>query len=91
MAMKTTGFIKKIDELGRIVIPKDIRKALGVNNLEYIEFYLDGDRVVIKKSGNCCCFCGSDTDLTEFREKFICGRCLDELSGENVKTENADL
>ena len=56
MTMKTTGFIKKIDELGRIVIPKDIRKALGVNNLEYIEFYLDGDRVVIKKSETAAAF-----------------------------------
>ena len=90
--MKTTGFVKKIDELGRIVIPKDIRKALGVNNLEYVEFYFDEDKVVIKKSGNCCSFCGSADKLAPFKDKYICENCLSELvkeSGELKKIESS--
>lgn len=73
--MKATGFIKKIDELGRIVIPKDIRKVLGVNNLDSLQFFLDGDSVVLKRFGEHCEFCGNDEDLISFKGKFICKDC----------------
>ena len=77
--MKATGFIKKIDELGRIVIPKDIRRTLGVSNGEALQFFLDGETVVLKKFGQECLFCGSGEALTELKGKFICDSCKKEL------------
>ncbi len=77
--MKATGFIKKIDELGRIVIPKDIRRTLGVSNGESLQFFLEGDTVVLKKFGEECEFCGASDNLTELKGKFICDNCKKEL------------
>lgn len=78
--MKATGFVKRIDELGRIVIPKDIRRALGVSNGEELQFFLDGDTVALKKFGNVCAFCGNGEELVEFKGKFICESCKKELA-----------
>ena len=62
--MKATGFIKKVDEMGRIVVPKDIRKALGISNLDYVQFYLDENGVVLRKYDNCCFLCSSREDVS---------------------------
>ena len=77
--MKATGFVKKIDQLGRIVIPKDIRRVLGVSNLDSLQFFLDGDTVVLKKFGEECEFCGNGDALTELNGKFICASCKEKL------------
>jgi transcriptional pleiotropic regulator of transition state genes len=77
--MKATGIIKKIDDLGRIVIPKDIRKTLGVNNGDALQFFVEGDTVVLRKFGEECEFCGSYDNLTELKGKFICENCKKEL------------
>ncbi len=77
--MKATGFVKKIDELGRIVIPKDIRKTLEVDHNDYLQFFLDGDSIVMKRFGEFCALCNSTDDLTKFNDKFICESCLREL------------
>ncbi len=78
--MKATGFVKKIDQLGRIVIPKDIRRVLGVSNLDSLQFFLDGDTVVLKKFGEECEFCGGGDNLTELNGKFICAACKEKLT-----------
>ncbi len=77
--MKATGFVKKIDELGRIVIPKDIRKTLGVGHGDYLQFFLDGETAVLKKFGEYCAFCNSSDDVVRFKEKFICEECLKQI------------
>ena len=77
--MKATGFIKKVDEMGRIVVPKDIRKALGISNLDYVQFYLDENGVVLRKYDNCCFLCSSREDVTEYKEKYICKKCIAEI------------
>ena len=77
--MKATGFIKKVDEMGRIVVPKDIRKALGVSNLDYVQFYLDENGVVLRKYNNCCFLCSSSENVVTYKEKFICKSCIEEL------------
>lgn len=77
--MKATGFIKKIDEMGRIVVPKDIRKALGVSNLDYVQFYLDENGVVLRKYNNCCFLCSSCENVVPYKERFICENCIAEL------------
>lgn len=77
--MKATGFIKKIDGLGRIVIPKSVRKSLGVVPGNELEFFVDADAVVLKKHGTSCIFCGNENDTSMFRDKYVCGDCAKQL------------
>ena len=78
--MKETVFVKRIDELGRIVVPREIRRVLGVSNLESVRIYTDGANVMIKKAEDSCEFCKSVGNLTEFKGKFICQSCKNELT-----------
>ncbi len=77
--MKATGFVKRIDELGRIVIPKDIRKTLSVDRNDFLQFFLDGDSIIMKKFGEYCAFCNGDDDVVRFKDKFICENCLKQI------------
>ncbi len=77
--MKATGFVKKIDELGRIVIPKDIRKSLGVDRGDFLQFFFEGESVVIKKFGEQCAICNSSDDVIKVKEKFICKDCIEQI------------
>lgn len=77
--MKPAGFIKKIDEMGRIVIPKDIRKTINVSIGDSLQFFIDGDSIVMKRFPAACVFCGSEDNLTELSEKYICDTCISKL------------
>ena len=74
------GFVKKIDELGRIVIPKEIRKALNVNCQDDIVFYTEGERIYLAKQEDVCTFCGSKQNITPFLNKFVCSECFKKLT-----------
>lgn len=73
--MKATGVTRPIDDLGRVVIPKEIRKANGWLEGDRVEFYTDADTVVIKKYSRGCTFCGSMDDLREFSGHEVCKHC----------------
>lgn len=77
--MKPTGIIKKIDEMGRIVIPKPIRKTINAEIGDSLQFFVDGDSIIVKKYSLSCVFCGSESDLTELNEKHICAECISKL------------
>ena len=74
--MKSTGIVRNVDELGRLVIPKEIRKELGINSGDPVEFYVDGPLVVLKKHGEDCTFCGKEAAENQFMGKKICKACL---------------
>ena len=78
--MKSTGIVRHIDELGRIVVPKEIRKKLGIANTDPVEIFIEGDRIILAKYAPVCHFCGSDEGLTVFKEKNICASCIGELT-----------
>ena len=78
--MKSTGVIRRVDELGRVVIPKEIRKTLAIEEKDPMEIYIDGNAIVLKKVESSCIFCGSDKNLFEYRDKVICKKCLENLS-----------
>ena len=78
--MKSTGIIRNIDELGRIVVPKEMRKNLGIQEGDPLEIYSEGDSIILKKKQRSCIFCGSDEELSEFKEKYICKECLSDVS-----------
>ena len=78
--MKSTGIIRKLDELGRVVIPKEIRNKLNIEEKDPIEIYLDGESIVLKKYESGCIFCGNTKDLVLYDGKLICKKCLNKLT-----------
>ena len=77
------GFIREIDSVGRVVIPMQIRKELGL--VEYgskVEMFSDGKQIIVKKAVNDCVFCKAESELIEFEGKFICASCLEKLKAE---------
>ena len=77
--MKNTGIVRHIDELGRIVVPKELRKQLGIENTDPVEISGEGDRIIIKKYLPACHFCGGGEELSVFKDKKICAGCIREL------------
>ena len=77
--MKSTGIVRKIDELGRIVLPKELRRTLGLNDRESVEIYVDQDAIILKKFKSTCVLCGDNEDLLDFKGKSSCQKCMDEL------------
>ena len=78
--MKSTGIIRKMDELGRIVLPMELRKKLGINRQDPIEIYVDGDSIILRKAGDTCIFCGEEEGLSEYLGKSICENCRKNIS-----------
>ena len=81
--MKKSCSIRKIDELGRLVLPIEIRQTLDIKEKDPLEIYLKDDGVFIKKSLPSCVFCNSTTKLKNFLEKNICIDCIKKISIEN--------
>ncbi len=77
--MKSTGIVRKVDNLGRIVIPKEMRKTMGINPKDPIELYVEGNNIIFKKYESGCHFCGDMKGNTYYKEKFVCNSCLKEL------------
>ena len=74
--MKSTGIIRKVDELGRIVIPAELREHFGINTKDKLEISTDGDRIVLRKASSSCIFCGTADNVTVFGNKLICESCI---------------
>jgi len=77
--MKNSGIVRRIDELGRVVIPKEIRSMLGIHNGDAVEISSDGERVTISKYSAVCHFCGTTDGVIEFKAKRVCRACISEL------------
>lgn len=77
--MKSTGITRKIDELGRIVLPIELRRTLGIGEKDALEIYVEGNSVILKKYEPACIFCGSSTNVTEYMDKSICAACMSYL------------
>ncbi|MBE6712926.1 MAG: AbrB/MazE/SpoVT family DNA-binding domain-containing protein [Ruminococcaceae bacterium] len=77
--MKKLYSIRKIDNLGRIVIPMDLRKALEIHEWDDLRIALEGNAVTIRKEHDSCTFCGSEKNLTSFENKSVCKSCLAKL------------
>ena len=77
--MKSTGIVRRIDELGRIVLPAELRRTLNIGERETMEIFVDGSSIVLKKYSPACIFCDSAKDIAIFKGKNICPKCLSEL------------
>ena len=77
--MKSTGIVRKVDELGRIVLPIELRRTLDIAERDALEIYVDGSAIVLRKYRPSCVFCDSVKDVSVFKGKNICPKCLREL------------
>ena len=73
--MKSTGIIRRVDELGRVVIPIEIRKQFNIVEKDPIEIYVEGSSIVLKKFEPNCIFCGNTKDLLTYNDKLVCNKC----------------
>ncbi|MBQ3548751.1 MAG: AbrB/MazE/SpoVT family DNA-binding domain-containing protein [Oscillospiraceae bacterium] len=78
-SVKSTGIVRKVDELGRIVLPIELRRTLDIAERDALEIYVDGTAIVLRKYRPCCIFCDSAKDIVVFRGKNICPKCLKEI------------
>ena len=81
--MKPTGIVRRVDELGRIVLPVELRRALEIAERDTLEIALDGDHIVLRKYQHVCVFCNAAAELLDYRGKRICRRCLQTLNEQN--------
>ena len=73
--MKSTGIVRKVDELGRIVLPIELRRTLDIAEKDCLEIYMDGESIVLKKYQPACIFCDEADGITVFHGKNICAGC----------------
>lgn len=78
--MKSTGIVRKVDELGRIVLPIEMRRTLDIAEKDALEIYVDGDSIILRKYQPACIFCDNMKNVVSFHGKNICPDCLDKLS-----------
>lgn len=77
--MKSTGIVRKVDELGRIVLPIELRRTMNIEVKDALEIYVDGDQIVLKKHEPSCIFCGNAKDIIHYKGKNVCSACAHEL------------
>jgi len=78
-SMKSTGIVRKVDELGRVVLPIELRRTLDIAEKDALEIYVDGSTIILKKYEPACIFCGDAKDVTTYKGKNICPNCMKEL------------
>lgn len=79
MKIKSTGIVRKVDELGRIVLPIELRRTLDIEEKDAVEIYVEGTSIVLKKYQPSCIFCGDSKKVVDFKGKNVCSKCLREL------------
>lgn len=80
MAMKSTGVVRQLDTLGRIVLPIELRRTMDISFKDMIEIFVEDDRIVLKKYHPACIFCGDARNVVTFKDKLVCQNCMNELS-----------
>lgn len=80
--MKATGIVRRIDELGRVVLPVELRRTLELEVRDSVEIFVEGDAIVLRKVQASCVFCGGTRGVTAFRNKPVCADCRRRLREE---------
>ena len=77
--MKSTGIVRKVDELGRIVLPIEMRRTLDIAEKDALEIYVEGDHIILHKYQTACVFCDSVNDIIPYKGRFVCPECIKKL------------
>ena len=78
--MKSTGIVRKVDELGRIVLPIELRRTLDISERDALEIYVDGSSIILKKYQPSCIFCDDAANIISYKGKNVCVKCMKELA-----------
>ena len=79
--MKSLGIVRKVDELGRIVLPIELRRKFDIEVKDSLEIYTEGDTIILKKYEPACIFCGDASNVINYNSKNICPECIKHLQG----------
>lgn len=85
--MKSTGIVRRMDELGRVVIPIELRNKLKIEVRDPIEIYVEGSSIILKKFEENCVFCGSTKNVIDYKGKLICSKCMKNIANMNANIE----
>lgn len=77
--MKSTGIVRRVDDLGRVVLPKELRRVLDIEERDPLEIFVDGSSIILQKYQPSCIFCGSADDMISYKGKNICAVCMQEM------------
>ncbi|SJZ99788.1 AbrB/MazE/SpoVT family DNA-binding domain-containing protein [Selenihalanaerobacter shriftii] len=77
--MKSTGIVRKVDSLGRVVLPAELRTNLNIESKDPLQIFVDKGKIIFKKYEPACIFCGNAGNTIEFKNKIICEDCLDNM------------
>lgn len=78
--MKATGITRRVDELGRIVLPIELRRGLDIEEKDLLEIYVEGSSIILKKYEKACIFCGSNDGISEFKNRNVCKACRESIT-----------
>ncbi|RAL21330.1 AbrB/MazE/SpoVT family DNA-binding domain-containing protein [Thermoflavimicrobium daqui] len=78
--MKAVGIVRKVDHLGRIVLPKELRNIMQIHPQDGVEIFVDGDQIILKKYNPACVLCGKMEQLFYYKDKIVCQECIQEIS-----------
>ena len=78
--MKATGMVRKVDELGRLVLPIEMRRVLDIAEKDPVEIYVEGDKIILRKFQPFCLFCGSNENIVSHENKHVCIDCIQRLT-----------
>ena len=80
--MKSTGITRQVNQLGRVVLPKELRRTLDIGEKDLLEIYVEGESIILKKLEMSCVFCGGRKEIIEYNDKYICRSCINKLKEE---------
>ena len=82
--MKSTGVVRKVDELGRIVVPIELRRTMDISVKDTLEIFVEGDKIILKKYHPACIFCENAKDVISYKGKMVCKDCLNDLKKDDL-------
>ena len=77
--MKSTGIVRKVDELGRIVLPIEMRRTLSIAEKDRLEIFVEGDSVILRKYQESCIFCNGAKNIVDYKGRRVCRQCIQKL------------
>jgi transcriptional pleiotropic regulator of transition state genes len=78
-SMRTTGVVRRMDELGRVVVPSELRRVICLREGDELEISVDGERIILQKRQDVCLFCSAENPELEFKQRRICSTCASEF------------
>jgi transcriptional pleiotropic regulator of transition state genes len=82
--MSDTGIVRRVDDLGRIVLPMELRRTLGINVKDPMSISVDGERIIVSKHHDSCVLCGSLDDIVRIRDRAVCRTCVAVVKAQTV-------